>query len=124
MTRSADKLVTEFCNLWLSPNPEKLAEFFTEDAVYHNIPMDPVKGRDAIQQFIAGFVAAVEGIDFDVHRQFSDGTIVMNERSDVIRRKDGGEVRLPVMGVFEVRDDRITAWRDRFDLATITKAFR
>jgi limonene-1,2-epoxide hydrolase len=123
MTRSADELVTEFCNLWSSPNPEKLAGFFTEDAVYHNIPMDPVQGRDAIQQFIVGFVAAVEGIDFDVHRQVSDGTIVMNERTDVMRRKDGGEVRLPVMGVFEVRDDRIVAWRDYFDLATITKAF-
>jgi limonene-1,2-epoxide hydrolase len=123
MTRSADELVTEFCNLWSAPNPEKLAEFFTEDAVYHNIPMDPVQGRDAIQQFIVGFVAAVEGIDCDVHRQVSDGTIVMNERTDVMRRKDGGEVRLPVMGVFEVRDDRIAAWRDYFDLATITKAF-
>jgi limonene-1,2-epoxide hydrolase len=123
MTRSADELVTEFCSLWSSPDPEKLAEFFTEDAVYHNIPMEPVQGRDAIQQFIVGFVAAVDGIDFDVHRQVSDGTVVMNERTDVMRRKDGGEVRLPVMGVFEVRDDQIAAWRDYFDLATITKAF-
>jgi limonene-1,2-epoxide hydrolase len=123
MTRSADELVTEFCNLWSSPNPEKLAGFFAEDAVYQNIPMDPVQGRDAIRQFIVGFVAAVTGIDFDVHRQVSYGTIVMNERTDVMHRKDGGEVRLPVMGVFEVRDDRIVAWRDYFDLATITKAF-
>jgi limonene-1,2-epoxide hydrolase len=40
-----------------------------------------------------------------------------------MRRKDGGEVALPVMGVFEVHDGRIAAWRDYFDMAAITKAF-
>jgi limonene-1,2-epoxide hydrolase len=123
MTRSADELVTEFCKLWSSPDPDELAGFFTEDAVYHNIPMEPVQGRAAIKQFIAGFVAAVDGIDFNVHRQVSDGALVMNERTDVMRRKDGGEVALPVMGVFEVHDGRIAAWRDYFDMAAITKAF-
>ena len=47
----------------------------------------------------------------------------MNERTDVMRRKDGGEIPLPVMGVFEVVDGRIAAWRDYFDMATITSAF-
>lgn len=82
MTRTADELVTEFCKLWSSPDPEVLARVFTEDAVYHNIPMEPVEGR-----------------------------------------KDGGEIPLPVMGVFEIRDDRIAMWRDYFDMAAITKAF-
>lgn len=123
MTRTADELVTEFCKLWSTPDPEKLAAFFTDDAVYHNIPMDPVQGRAAIQQFIAGFVAAFDGIDFNVHRQVSDGAVVMNERTDVMHRKDGGEIPVPVMGVFEVRDDRIAVWRDYFDMAAITKAF-
>ena len=100
-----------------------MAGYFTEDAVYHNIPMEPVQGRAAIQQFIAGFVAVVDGIDFQVHRQVSDGTVVMNERTDVMRRKDGGEVPLPVMGVFEVHDGKIAAWRDYFDMAAIAKAF-
>jgi limonene-1,2-epoxide hydrolase len=58
-----------------------------------------------------------------VHRQVSDGTVVMNERTDVLRRKDGGEVSLPVMGVFEIQNDRIAVWRDYFDMAAITKAF-
>ena len=123
MTRSADELVTEFCKLWAAPNPDELAAYFTEDAVYHNIPMEPVQGRQAIKEFIAGFLAAFDGIDFNVHRQVSDGTLVMNERTDVMRRKGGGAVPLPVMGVFEVRSDRIVGWRDYFDMAAITKAF-
>jgi limonene-1,2-epoxide hydrolase len=123
MTRSADELVTEFCKLWSSPNPEELAGYFTEDAVYHNIPMEPVHGREAIKEFITGFVAAFGGLDFNVHRQVSDGTVVMNERTDVLHRKDGGEVSLPVIKVFEVHDGKIAAWRDYFDMAAITKAF-
>jgi limonene-1,2-epoxide hydrolase len=123
MTRSADELVTEFCKRWSSADPEELAGYFTEDAIYHNIPMEAVQGREAIKQFIAGFVGMVDGIDFNVHRQVSDGSVVMNERTDVLRRKDGGEVPLPVMGVFEVQDDHIVAWRDYFDMAAIAKAF-
>jgi limonene-1,2-epoxide hydrolase len=123
MARSAGELVTEFCKLWASPDPDELAGYFTEDAVYHNIPMDPVRGREAIRDFIAGFVAAFDGIDFNVHRQISDDTVVMNERTDVLRRKDGGEIPLPVMGVFEVHDGKIAAWRDYFDMAAITSAF-
>jgi limonene-1,2-epoxide hydrolase len=123
MTRSPGDLVVEFCKLWASPNPEELASYFTEDAVYHNIPMAPVQGRETIKEFIAGFLAAFDGIDFQIHRQVCDDTLVMNERTDVMHRKDGSEIPLPVMGVFEVVDGRITAWRDYFDMAAITSAF-
>lgn len=120
MTQSPDELVTEFCKLWASPDPEQLAGYFTEDAIYHNMPMDPVTGREAIKEFIAGFTAVLDGIDFQVHRQVSSDNLVMNERTDVMRRKDGGEIPLPVMGSFEVVDGKIAAWRDYFDMATVT----
>ena len=45
MTRTADQLVTEFCKLWSSPNPEELAGYFTEDAVYHDYIYGPHRGR-------------------------------------------------------------------------------
>ncbi|HEV7854456.1 MAG TPA: limonene-1,2-epoxide hydrolase family protein, partial [Mycobacterium sp.] len=58
-----------------------------------------------------------------VHRQVSDGDLVMNERTDVMRRKGGEPIPLPVTGVFEIENGRIKAWRDYFDMATITSAF-
>lgn len=120
---SADAVVTEFCKLWSAPDPGQIADWFTEDAVYHNIPMPPAEGREAIREFIAGFTGAVDGIDFQVHRQLANGDVVMNERTDVMRFKSGGELPLPVMGVFEVRDGKIAVWRDYFDMATVTAAF-
>jgi limonene-1,2-epoxide hydrolase len=123
MTRSPDEIVTEFCSRWASPDPAALAAYFTEDGVYHNVPMDPVQGPEAIKEFITGLTDGFDGIDFHVHRQISDGDIVMNERTDVMRRTDGGRLELPVMGVFEIVDGKIASWKDYFDLATVTRAF-
>lgn len=123
MTQTADALVTEFCRKWSSPDATELASYFADDGIYHNVPMDPLTGPEAIKEFIAGFTAAFEGIDFQVHRQVSDGNVVMNERTDVMRRKDGGGIALPVMGVFEIVDGKIARWSDYFDMEMVTKAF-
>jgi len=118
-----DDVVTEFCKLWSNPDPDEILSQFSDDAVYHNIPMPAAEGKEAIKGFLALMLDGFDGIDFQVHRQFSQGDVVMNERTDVLRRTDGGELALPVMGVFEVRDGKIAAWRDYFDLATVTAAF-
>ncbi|UXA12267.1 nuclear transport factor 2 family protein [Mycobacterium sp. SMC-8] len=123
MTRTPNDLVTEFCAKWADPDPEELAAYFTEDGVYHNIPMEPAVGRDAIKVFIAEFTGMVDGIDFQVHRQVCSGGLVFNERTDVMRFKDGRELPLPVAGVFEIVDGRIASWRDYFDMATVTSAW-
>jgi limonene-1,2-epoxide hydrolase len=123
MSRSPAELVTQFCALWSTPDAAKIAEYLAEDAVYHNIPMEAVRGREAIRAFIEGFFGTLDGIDFVVHRQVSDGNLVFNERTDIMRTKAGKSVELPVTGVFEVVDDKIVAWRDYFDMNTLTQAF-
>lgn len=123
MTQSPADVVTEFCAKWKNPDPEELARYFTEDGVYHNIPMAPVVGRTAIQTFIAEMTAGFDGIDFQIHRQVGADGVVFTERTDVMRSKDGRELALPVAGVFEMVDGKIAAWRDYFDLETVTKAF-
>ncbi|MCJ0906663.1 nuclear transport factor 2 family protein [Rhodococcus sp. ARC_M6] len=116
-----ENLISEFCALWVDADVAKIVDFFTEDAVYHNIPMEPVSGKEAIKAFIEGFILAFGGIDFQIKRQVGSGDVVMNERVDVFTI-NGAEVALPVMGVFEVRDGKISAWRDYFDMAPITAA--
>jgi limonene-1,2-epoxide hydrolase len=123
MMPSPDEVVTRFCELWSKPDLDEIASCFTEDAVYRNIPPTPsVEGREAIREFIAEFLATLDGIDFIVHRQISDHGVVMHERTDVLRRKDGVEISVPIMGVFEIADGKIATWRDYFDTA-ITSAF-
>jgi limonene-1,2-epoxide hydrolase len=111
LSRTPDALVREFFELWASPKPTELAAYFTADGVYHNMPMGPVQGPQAIEQFIAGFMAEFDGMDIEVLHLVSNGNLVVTERVDVMRRKGGGELRLPVMGIFEIVDDRIAVWR-------------
>ena len=109
------EIVRRFCAVWSNVNADEIAEFFTDDAVYHNIPMDPLTGRDAIKTFIAGFAGGAQQIDFRVNNIVADGNVVMTERVDVFELPNG-KVELPVMGTFEVKDGKIAAWRDYFDM--------
>jgi limonene-1,2-epoxide hydrolase len=109
------EIVRRFCAVWSNVDPDEIAEFFTDDAVYHNIPMDPLTGPDAIKSFIAGFAGAAEQIDFRVRNIVAEGDVVLTERVDVFVLPNG-KVELPVMGTFEVRDGKIAAWRDYFDM--------
>ena len=109
------EVVRRFCAVWSNVDPDDIAGFFTDDAVYHNIPMDPITGRDAIKTFIAGFAGGAEQIDFRVRNIVADGDTVLTERVDVFQLPNG-KVELPVMGTFEVKDGKIAAWRDYFDM--------
>ena len=110
------KIVEQFCAAWGTGDIDVILDFFTPDALYHNIPMEPVTGVDQIRALITGFMAGVDKIEFRVKHQAANGNVVMNERVDAFIT-DAKTIELPVMGVFEVTDDgHISAWRDYFDL--------
>ena len=114
------EVVRRFCAAW-SDNVEtaELAAFFTDDAVYHNIPQEPVTGREAIANTIDSFIRpgppGIERIEFRVMNIAANGPVVMTERVDVFTLPDRS-FELPAMGTFEVAHGKIGAWRDYFDL--------
>ena len=121
MATDAEKIVTDFCNAWPRKNVEELLAFFTDDAVYHNIPLEPAKGKDAIRGVINTFLPMARSLQFKVLHSASNGNVVFNERVDIFDLGNGKTISLPVAGVFEVTGSKISAWRDYFDVATYTK---
>jgi limonene-1,2-epoxide hydrolase len=119
---SAEQVVRDFCAAASTRDPEVLRAFFSDDVVYHNIPMDPAEGIDATMAVIDMFVGMCEALEFEVHHLASDGTTVLTERTDIFTIK-GASAPLPVMGAFDVVDGKITAWRDYFDMAQVTAMF-
>ncbi len=113
------ELVGQFCAAWANGDADELMAYFTDDAVYHNVPMDPLEGAEAIRAFLEGFFPTSGGIVFETHHQAANGNVVLNERTDYINTGDG-QLALPVCGVFEVRDGRIARWSDYFDMAKLT----
>ena len=116
-----EKIVRRFCEAVPRRDCAELAGFFSDDAVYHNIPVDPVRGPAAIRKLLESFLGPASHAEFEIRALAAHGNLVLTERIDrfVV---NGKPIALPVMGAFEVRPDgKISAWRDYFDLAQFTK---
>jgi limonene-1,2-epoxide hydrolase len=61
-----EKIVRQFCEAVAQRDLEKLAGFFTDDAVYHNIPIDPVQGREAIGAMLGQFLGPATKAEFEI----------------------------------------------------------
>lgn len=93
--------------------------FFHEDIVYQNVPTEPARGLEGVRQQLGPFLAMAEQVEWITHKSTSNGVdLVMNERSDRFLLAQGW-CDFPVMGVFELRDGKIVAWRDYFDSAMV-----
>src|SRR3989441_7440869 len=118
------EVVRRFCAAWSNDvGAAELAAFFTDDAVYHNIPLAPVTGRAAIANNFATFIRpgapGIETLHLRVVNIAASGPVVMTERVDAFKLP-GKSFELQVMGTFEVRDGKISAWRDYFDMNQFT----
>jgi limonene-1,2-epoxide hydrolase len=119
---SAEQVVRDFCAAASGGDPAVLRSFFSDDVVYHNIPMDPAEGIDATMEMVNCSMGMVEKMEFEIHHLASDGSTVLTERTDHFTL-NGRTSPLPVMGAFHVLDGKITAWRDYFDMAQVTAIF-
>jgi limonene-1,2-epoxide hydrolase len=110
-----EQLVRRFCEAFSRRDVDELLTFFTDDAVYHNMPMAPATGKDAIRATLEAFVPGSPTIEFVLLAIASAGDVVFTERVDKMTF-GGNDVELPVAGVFEIEGERIRAWRDYFDM--------
>ena len=62
VAENAERIVREMLETFHKHDAEDLRPFFTEDVVYHNIPMDPAVGIEATIAFIDGFFAMCESM--------------------------------------------------------------
>jgi limonene-1,2-epoxide hydrolase len=110
-------LIRRFCDDWGNgADVDQIVDYFTDDAIYHNIPIDPaVVGKEAIKATFAMFTTGVESIEFRILNIAADGSTVLTERLDIFVLPNV-TIELPVMGTFELRDGKIAKWRDYFDL--------
>ena len=96
-------------------DPEEFASYFTEDAVWWNSPWPPVKGRAAIRETLRRGAERMTALPWEMRHIVADGNVVMTERVDRFRAGDK-PIAVPCMGIFELRDGKIAAWRDYWDL--------
>lgn len=125
MTATADAIVREFIARLSAKDIESAAAMVSDDFEYDNVPVGKTHGPNGLRATLTGFFAACEQLDWQILRQTAHGDVtrgtVLNERDDRLLIH-GRWTTLPVAGVFEIVDGRITLWRDYFDRTTLFEA--
>ena len=95
--------------------------FVADDVEYDNVPMGKVVGPDAVRATLTPFLGSCSQVEWRILHRAASGDVVMNERIDRFHMPNGW-IEIAVAGLFVVREDKITLWRDYFDLAAATAA--
>ncbi len=107
-------VVDAFIAAW--DDPDRAVEYLASDASIRMIEdQPPIVGQTAIAEAFKGFMTpgvtlTVETLETTVH-----GPIVMNKRIDTMKTEGQPDQVFPVVGVFLVKNGKITEWTDYLD---------
>ena len=111
--------VRRVCEEWATLTAEEFGELMAPDVDYRNIPIegDHHVGPDAVHGILRNF-SERWNVRLEVENLVGDEHRVLSERTEYFTHRAGTKnpFALPVMGTFELKDGKITAWRDYFDL--------
>ena len=96
-------------------------EHFAKDCVWEQTGLPTTTGPEEAAQMLGSMQAmGFRGIAVEFRNVVAAGDVVCSERVDWLVRTDGSRVGpLPVVGVTEFRDGKISSWREYFDSALL-----
>lgn len=108
-----------FIAAWEARDVDAIVEMAADDLFYHNIPMEPVTGKEMLRTFATPFMAMTERVVWDtLFIAETESGEVLTERVDHFHFVGGQTLSIRVMGTFEWNaDGKLAKWRDYFDLA-------
>ena len=124
-TASPLQIAETFFAHWSANRIDAALAMLSEDVLYDNVPFPDIVGRAGVEAFHRGFgIGADFTVDWQVTQIAAAGNVVLNERIDIFRHKNGGSITLPVMGTVTVENGEITVWRDYFDPADFERQLK
>ena len=115
--------VRRICEGWNSMTKQDWRDVCTPDVAYQNMPWDRnvVTGPDAIFETLESFGGTFD-VRMEVRHLDGSDSVVFSERVEHFTPRSPGDgaapkesFALPVTGVFELTDGKVSAWRDYFD---------
>jgi len=100
---------------WSRLDVDEIVSHFAADAVWDNVPLVAVAGHEQIRKAVQGYVDRTTFGEIEILNLAIADNVVLTERVDHFVY-DGKKIHARVMGAFEVDGDKITAWRDYFDV--------
>ncbi len=104
-------------------DPDDVANCFTEDGSFRFGNAEPVVGRSAIREGLGVFFSTIDGLRHDIKGilsgKWEQGEVYSVEAEVAYTRKDGSEVKLPVMSVLRMKGDLVEDWRVFVDISPV-----
>lgn len=119
----AQKLATvhRMIEAWNQRHWDQVYALFAQDGVLQSMMLPPTVGREAIQQRIGALAKGIESIELRVrHIGVIDGVVFIERVDEFVYHGKHGEV--PVVGVVEVENGHVQAWREYYDRAQLLEA--
>lgn len=112
--------VRRICEHWNELTLDEWEQLCDPELDYRNVPIEgdvhhgPAEAHAVLSRFAERW-----SVRLRVDNIVGDDRVVMTERTEFFEHRGGTKspFALPVMGVFELRDGRVTAWRDYFELS-------
>lgn len=89
----------------------KFASYLTEDAVFRYGSNPPVKGQQAIQEYVAGFFGTVDSLSHRLLAEWESGDAVICEGEVTYTVPGGKTVTVPFANVFGMQDSKIKEYK-------------
>ena len=113
-------VVRRLCENWPWLTREEFHALLAADCDYRNIPLagDRHTGPDEAHDMLSRMREHWD-IRLDMVNLTAAGPVVLTERLEHFKHRKGerADCELPVMGAFELRDGKIVAWRDYFEMS-------
>ena len=115
------RTVEGFLNALQEEDFEAVDAALDDNLVYENVGLSRIRGGRRTAKMLRRMEGRI-GFEVKIHRIAADGAAVLTERTDALII---GPLRVQfwACGIFEVRDGRITLWRDYVDVYDMLKGF-
>ena len=98
----------------------QIRELFTDDTVWVQPGLPTTTGADEAIAIVENWGSGFSSYEVEIRHAASTDDAVLIERFETFKHADGSIfLALPVVGVAEFRDGKITAWREFYDSAAL-----
>ena len=101
-------------------DPDKFVAHLTPDVTFRFGNADPVTGRAAVREAVAGFFATIDGMTHHILAVYESGAETVIAKIDVeYLRQDGKSVTVPNADILVFDGDLVRDWQIYIDIAPV-----
>ena len=116
-----EAIIAKYFEDWKRGDHEAMLAVVHDDVVYQNMAYDRVmRGKGDIRKFLTWFAKNMSDYELRLRYIVAVGDRVFHEGWECYT-KNGRQVELPYLGIYEMKDGLIIGQRDYFDAGTLAR---